>query len=91
MSGVIGWEEPPPSRRSPTVHDWAAIADALRSNPGTWALVAVCPSMQIAASTARYVRESHYKPLRGDVYEAASRLVDGESRVYARYIGEKPP
>ncbi len=84
MTGVIEWEDPP-FRRGAPVHDWESIAADLQERPGKWGRVAVCASGTIAASTARYVRESQYEPLHGGVYEAVSRTVDGEARVYAKF------
>ena len=86
MSGVIRWEEPPRQTQGP-VHNWAAIAAALQARPGEWALIAVCETRATAGTTAKYVRESFYEPLKTGQYEAKSRTVDGEFRVYARYVG----
>jgi hypothetical protein len=86
VSGIVQWEAPPP-RRWGAVHDWQAIAKELKAWPGEWALVAVCASQTTAASTARYIRAGKYKPLSSG-FEATARTVDGEARIYARYIGE---
>ncbi len=83
---VIRWEEPPGIKGGP-VHDWAAIAAALRSRPGQWAVVAVCRNQATAGSTAQGVRRGKYEVL-GPGFEAKARTVDGEPRVYARYVGE---
>lgn len=34
---IVGWEIPPPEGRNK--YDWHAIADVLRSKPGTWAKI----------------------------------------------------
>lgn len=88
MSGIIRWEDPP-DRRGQAHYDWPAIAGALQGRPGAWALALVCPTREIAATTARYVRESHYEALQGEQYDAKARTVDGEFRVYARYLGPR--
>lgn len=85
MADVIRWEEPPP-RRHGQVHDWAAIGEKLRSKPNEWAVVAVCLNQATAGSTARYVREGKYQKL-GPGFDAVARTVNGEARVYARYVG----
>ena len=94
MTG-IRWQDPPPPRcgtriKHPRVHDWTAVAKKLRSKPGRWAVVAVCANTGLAGSTARYVRDGLYEALRRGRFEAVSRKVYGECRVYARYVGESP-
>ncbi len=84
LTGIIRWEAPPELRGA--AHDWPAITADLKTRPGDWALIMVCSTREIAATTARNVRESHYEALHGDRYEAKARTVDGEFRVYARYL-----
>lgn len=84
---VIRWEDPPASKGM-AVHDWPAIGAQLVAAPGKWALVAVCPNGATAGSTARHVRDGKYDSLRDlGVFEAKSRTVGGEYRVYARFVG----
>lgn len=84
---VIRWEEPPAAKGSP-VHDWPAIGAQLAAAPWRWALVAVCANGTLANSTALNIRKGKYKPLEAiGRFEAKSRTVDGEHRVYARYVG----
>jgi hypothetical protein len=90
VSGVLRWEEPP-ARRNGVVRDWVAIAADLKAQPGEWAIIAVCVNQPLAGQTARQVRDSSYAALRDGRYEAKARSVDGEHRVYARYVGETPP
>lgn len=86
-AGIVRWEDPPP-RRTSDVYDWDGIADALMARPGQWALVVVCPNTATAGSTARHIRNGLYEAMpRGD-FDATARTVDGEARVYARYVGE---
>lgn len=82
------WEDPPTSRRRGPVHDWAAIGAFLKRAPGAWAVVAVCDNGTLAGQTAKHVRSGKYGEL-GAGFEAVSRLVDGEPRVYARYVGDQ--
>lgn len=80
-------EEPPPISRSERRYDWKGIAATLQADPGEWYKVLDCNTSANAATTARYIRESYYTPLRASRYEAVARTVDGEHRVYARYLG----
>ncbi|MGW7435673.1 hypothetical protein [Streptomyces sp. NPDC054849] len=66
----------------------AAIADQLRTRPGQWAHIDSKGTRASAASTAYLVNNGRlgaYAP--AGTFEAKSRTVDGEYRVYARYIG----
>lgn len=84
----IKWEEPP-KRQGGTYGKNAQIAEQLRERPETWALVASYAHSGSAASIAHQVRRgtlNAYRP-RGS-FEAVTRTVDGEHRVYARYVGE---
>lgn len=85
--GVIRWEDPPDrwGRRN----DWAAIGAALVSRPRRWAHVLTAVNGQTAAQMARHIGAGKYSALAPlGRFEAKSRTVDGEPRVYARYIGE---
>lgn len=84
----VRWEDPPAGLRGAT-YDWAIIGKRLKERPGEWAMVAVCPNSPTAGNTARYIREGKYRALRAlGVYDATARTIQGEARVYARYIGE---
>ncbi|MGW5852128.1 hypothetical protein ACWFQ8_29980 [Streptomyces sp. NPDC055254] len=66
----------------------AAIATQLRTKPGQWAHIDSKSTRASAASTAYAVRNGHlnaYAP--AGTFEATSRTVNGEYRVYARYVG----
>ncbi|MBA2951458.1 hypothetical protein [Streptomyces himalayensis] len=88
----IRWEEPP------RVHSYpgggrgrhAEIAAQLKERPGEWAKVLTFASSETARSMAysiRYAaRLAAYRP--AGAFEAVSRKVDGETCVYARYVGE---
>lgn len=90
--GVIRWEDPPErnhgtDHKPKRAHDWSAIGRALRRRPGRWAVIAVCGYPTLAGATAYGVRNGTYRALPPGRYEAVSRTVDGECRVYARYLG----
>lgn len=88
------WEEPPQKN---TRGSYASslqgsdIALQLKKKPGEWAMIAKKATAQQAAMLANYIRQarsSAWAPL--GAYEAVSRKVDKEYRVYARFIGDNP-
>lgn len=85
----LTWEDPPaPHRRAEQV-DHAEIARKLKARPGQWAIVRKYSNSRTAGATAssiRIGRVTAYLPV-GD-WEATSRTVDGEYRVYVRYVGK---
>jgi hypothetical protein len=84
VSGVIRWEEPPP----PGSYDWDAITQALRAQPGKWALIAEPATVSLATTLAYQVRTGrrpHTDP--PGAFEARSSTKAGTNRVYARYVG----
>jgi len=87
VSAVTRWEDPPPKKGK---HDWPATVRALKARPGEWAMVIVFSKATVAASTARNVRDGKYYGIDAGTSEAVSRTIDGEARVYARYVGESP-
>lgn len=85
----LRWEDPP--ARGGTKVQWDLIGTALRERPGVWAFVTTCKKPLSAAGVARNIRAGKYVPFRpAKAFEAAARTVDGEHRVYARYVGEVP-
>jgi hypothetical protein len=90
VSAVISWEDPPSAYHRGPVHNWRAIGAELKDRPGTWAVVAVCDNATLAGQTASHIRHGKYIEL-GAGFEAVSRKVDGEPRVYARYVGGEQP
>lgn len=79
------------SRRPPLRHQ--PIADGLRANPGEWGRVGNYgwrPSAQGAAAGIRTGRLIPYQP--AGSFETEIRVGrDGDSIVYARYIGQPAP
>lgn len=85
----VRWEQPPPSGNDR--YDWAAIGAQLVARPGEWAMVAVARNVGTSSQMAKKIRTSDYHPLAAlGRFEAVARTVDGEPRVYARYIGGEP-
>lgn len=89
MSGILRWEDPPP-RGGTDRYDWDTIADQLVAQPGRWARVAVAPNASTAGQMAQRIRNGSYDALPAG-FDATARTVDGEARVYARYVGEVSP
>lgn len=96
MSSIVRWEAPPPRVRTnlkgichPHVRSRVIAAD-LRERPGEWALVRIYGTDRTAAGSARsaaaVIARGHnaaYGP--AGAFEAVTRTVDGEVRLYARY------
>jgi len=88
VSGVIRWEDPP-RRGVGEAHNWPGIAADLRQRPKQWAIAVICRNFSTAGQTARRIRDGAYKPMEPTgAFEATARTIDGEHRVYARYVGE---
>lgn len=80
------FEEPPAAHQQPRGGQIEA-AQKLRAKPGEWGMVTVCSTSGSSSSMARAIRvgtRTAWQPA-GD-FEAVSRKVDGEYRVYARYM-----
>lgn len=74
------------SRRGGASHE--AIAEQLRARPDEWAHILTFPTINSASSTAYSIRKATRKAWGpAGSFEAKSRTVDGEFRVYARYVG----
>jgi len=64
------------------------IAEQLRERPREWAHVLTYPTRESASTVAYSIRNGHrsaWAP--AGAFEAKSRTVNGEYRVYARYVG----
>jgi len=76
---------PPPTSKKNVQNE---IADALKARPGEWAVVRIADSVSKGTSASNYIRaakSSVYHP--AGSFESVYRCVDGEHRVYARYVG----
>lgn len=82
----IKWADPPADGRGRrrSTH-WAEVADALRANPGKWALVAESAS----PSTAQNIKRGTYVAFADEGFEAVSRKspTGKGSDIYARFVG----
>lgn len=85
----LTWEEPPQQLLGRGRTNWSEIADALRSNPKKWAVVAE----NVSASTGTHIRYGRLKAFApSGAFEArvsGARADDAgrASKVYARYVG----
>jgi hypothetical protein len=64
-------------------------AERLRARPGQWALLRVTDNGNAASSQAAHINRGGqlaYRPK--GAFEAVCRKVDGQARVYIRYVGE---
>ena len=85
---VVRWENPPRADAYRVKYDWAAIGDVLQKKPGKWAVVAVYETVARAAVQANAIRAGSVAAMRpAGTFDAMARTVDGECRVYARYVG----
>lgn len=88
----IRFEELPPAplnSRTDRQNFHARAADALRSRPKEWALVKTAGTAQAASAAAHQIKSGRLKAYNPPgTFEATARKVDGEYRVYVRYVGE---
>ena len=87
----IRFEPPPGFARNGKAWslDHSGIVATLRARPGEWAIVATYSAPGTASSMATSIKSGRlavYRP--GGSFEAITRKVDGEVRVYARFVGE---
>jgi hypothetical protein len=85
----LEFEELPPPGRAGGQADHASMARELRTRPGEWAMVRTYKSAGTVTSMAYLIRRGEqpsYQP--PGAFEAALRTVQGEHRLYARYVGE---
>lgn len=93
MKVTLIFEEPPPRSvvASTPRLDYGAhlgVAAALRLRPGEWARVGAYMSPETSASVAYAIKSAVTRAyLPAGSFEAVARTVEGENRVYARYVG----
>lgn len=84
------FEDPPEVRRKARPHGYhQEVAEELRTYAGEWARVDSYSTPSSASSMAQSIRRANlaaYRP--PGAFEATSRKVGNEFRVYARYVGE---
>jgi hypothetical protein len=91
MSAVmLRWEEPPEATHSEPVRasEWEPIAEQLRQQAYRWALIATGTKH---TGTAGAINTGRIRCFPAGSFEARRRLVDGEIRIYARYVGVGVP
>lgn len=86
----VAFEGPPPrgttNLRVNGEHE--AVAESLRAKPQEWAKVDVRDNPRSSGSAAHAIRLGLIKAYNPPgAFEAKARKVDGEYRVYARYVG----
>lgn len=90
------FEPPPPGdgrRGAPRTRALAALAADLRAVPGAWARVGEYKTAASAITTASLIRRGRLAAFRDagpGAFEAEARTVDGQARVYARFVGTTP-
>lgn len=85
MSDIV-WEEPSGGRAGrPNRKDWSAIAEALRANPGNWAVI----DTDISSSSASNYRSGSNRSFpKGDFEFTIRGARNGRAeKLYARYVG----
>lgn len=80
----IKWQQPPAHGNARSL--WTEVAEALKSNPGTWALLRESERSANLATAIRTGRYSAFRPV-GD-FESRSVKTDSGFDTYARYVGE---
>jgi hypothetical protein len=89
VTAIIRWEAPPVERSKPRrIAEWDGVATDLRARPGEWALIATGAQHTGTAGQINAGRIVAFAP--AGTFEAQRQTVDGEIRVYARYVGEEP-
>lgn len=86
----VAFEGPPPrgttNWRQAGEHE--AVAEKLRAQPGEWAKVDKRENPRSSGNAAHAIRRGLIKAYQpSGTFEAKARKVDGEYRVYARYVG----
>ena len=85
------WEDPPRAtgRNAIASARYAEMARILREAPDRWAVIAVFDKhdYRSAPALASNIQRGHLAAFREPGFEAVSRTVGDEARVYARYVG----
>jgi hypothetical protein len=85
MTEQTRWEDPPPRTSGAPRGVWIERLRPLMEHPNRWAIVAVKPNAGTAAVLA-HALATRYKIPPGR-WEFVSRTINGEHRVYGRYLG----
>ncbi|MFJ4828434.1 hypothetical protein ACIP79_00610 [Streptomyces sp. NPDC088747] len=87
---MVRFEDPPAPRRGVPRADHKAAAEELRGLPGMWGFVTAYQAQSAAAQAASNIRNGDaqaYQPK--GAFDATSRTVNGEYRLYVKFIGEE--
>ncbi|MFI7114027.1 hypothetical protein ACIBK9_47455 [Nonomuraea sp. NPDC050227] len=88
----IRFEDPPRSTRrwaKALPFDYEQVAVTLCARPGEWAFIGATATPTRAGGVAQRIRDGVVEALAAHgEFDAVSRTVDGEYRVYARFLGE---
>lgn len=91
MRDEVTWDDPPEVRDGGQPYRyhsrWRRISDQLRAKPGEWAVVTVADSSAKSGNTAYQIRTGVCAGMPAGEFDAVARTVDGEHRVYARFVG----
>jgi hypothetical protein len=94
MSGVLRWEEPPPTKAGQHLRkqgtrfgdEWREIAEELRANPGRWGVIAEGERpLEALVSHIRHARFPVWGP--AGSFDATCRKRFDEYTLYACYVG----
>lgn len=92
---IVRWEDPPERIRAAGRVDWTPVAEELRARSGHWAVVAEMKGKQDAEdrrlrALAGSIRTGNIRAFtpKGS-YEAVTRMIGDEVRLYVRHVG--PP
>jgi hypothetical protein len=83
---LFRFEDPPPAKDR---RGFEETAQKLKEKPRTWAVVAVYSDRSNAGTLSQRIRQGRNKAWQapGD-FDSVVRTVDGQHRVYARYLGD---
>lgn len=90
MADEVRWEDPPSANRSANrrKRQWEPRLLPLMEQPKRWAVVRTYPTAKQAYDAVGNLRGAGYRRyLPSGRWEFTSRTVDGEYRLYARYLG----
>jgi hypothetical protein len=83
MTDIIRWEDPPPSVKG---NPWRERLLPLTEYPKRWAIIGIKPTRTTASSLRGNLTDRKFTLPPGR-WEFAYRVVNGEHRVYGRYLG----
>lgn len=93
QAAIIRWEAPPPARGRTAcagrqVGRYDRVALDLIGRPGEPALIRICRKRYAADNLAMAIRRGWISSFPAGDFQAVSRTVGGQHRVYAWYLGD---